>query len=171
MVLQVVAVASLIGFIGFTGWFWTQKSAINNEVEQLNADIVTQVQTTMPDLPASILSSPSTVASLMQEEIATSTQKLDKLGSITADEPPVLTLVKNISESLPPHAQARIDVSEMVISKASINLKAETDGFQTATEIEQTLKQNPKFKQAQKADEKSMRDGIRFFDHHSLRGN
>ena len=162
MVLQVVAVASLIGFIGFTGWFWTQKSAINNEVEKLNADIVTQVQTTMPDLPASILSSPSTVASLMQEEIATSTQKLDKLGSITADEPPVLTLVKNISESLPPHAQARIDVSEMVISKASINLKAETDGFQTATEIEQTLKQNPKFKQAQKADEKSMRDGIRF---------
>ena len=92
--------------------------------EQLNADIVTQVQTTMPDLPASILSSPSTVASLMQEEIATSTQKLDKLGSITADEPPVLTLVKNISESLPPHAQARIDVSEMVISKASINLKS-----------------------------------------------
>jgi hypothetical protein len=162
MVLQVVAVASLIGFIGFTGWFWTQKSAINTEIEQLNADIVTQVQTTMPDLPNSILSSPSTVASLMQEEIATATQKLDKLGSITADEPPVLTLVKNISESLPPHSQARIDVSEMIISKASINLKAETDGFQTATEIEQTLKQNPKFKQAQKADEKSMRDGIRF---------
>ena len=53
-------------------------------------------------------------------------------------------------------------MNEMVISKTSINLKAETDGFQTATEIEQALKQHPRFKQAQKADEKSMRDGIRF---------
>ena len=98
----------------------------------------------------------------MQEEITIANDKLEKLGTITASEPPMLTLVKAISEGMPPHEKARIDVSEMIISKTSINLKAETDGFQTATEIEQALKKHPRFKQAQKADEKSMRDGIRF---------
>lgn len=161
-VLQYVAVASLIGFIGFTGWFWTEMMSINKEIATLEEDLISQIQETMPDLPKSVMSNPSTVVSLMQEEITTSNDKLDKLGSITASEPPMLTLVKAISEGMPPHEKARIDVSEMVISKTSINLKAETDGFQTATEIEQALKKHPRFKQAQKADEKSMRDGIRF---------
>ena len=160
--LQFLAVLSLIGFVGYAGWFWTELSNINKEIASLEEDLVSQIKETMPDLPDSVISNPSTVVSLMQEEITISTDKLDKLGSITADEPPTLTLVKAISEGMPPHAKARIDVNEMVISKTSINLKAETDGFQTATEIEQALKQHPRFKQAQKADEKSMRDGIRF---------
>jgi len=162
MALQYIAILSLIGFIGFAGWFWMEMMAINKEVASLEEDLVAQIQETMPDLPSSVMSNPSTVVSLMQEEISIANDKLDKLGSITASEPPMLTLVKAISEGMPPHEQARIDVSEMVISKTSINLKAETDGFQTATEIEQALKKHPRFKQAQKADEKSMRDGIRF---------
>ncbi len=161
-VLQYAAAFSMIAFIGFTGWFWTQKIAIDKEIASLEEDLIAQIQETMPDLPQSVMANPSTVVSLMQEEIMTATDKLDKLGSITAAEPPMLTLVKAISEGMPPHEKARIDVSEMIISKTSINLKAETDGFQTATEIEQALKQHPRFKQAQKADEKSMRDGIRF---------
>lgn len=160
--LQYLAVLSLIGFIGYAGWFWTELSAINKEIASLEQDLITQIKETMPDLPESVMSNPSTVVSLMQEEITTATDKLDKLGSITAEEPPTLTLVKALSEGMPPHEKARIDVNEMMISKTSINLKAETDGFQTATEIEQALKQHPRFKQAQKADEKSMRDGIRF---------
>ena len=160
--LQYFALLSLIGFVGYAGWFWMELSSINKEVASLEEDLVTQIQQTMPDLPTSVMSNPSTVVSLMQEEITVATDKLDKLGSITADEPPTLTLVKAISEGMPSHDKARIDVNEMVISKTSINLKAETDGFQTATEIEQALKQHPRFKQAQKADEKSMRDGIRF---------
>ena len=160
--LQYLAVLSLIGFVGYAGWFWTELSSINKEIASLEEDLVTQIKETMPDLPESVISNPSTVVSLMQEEITVATDKLDKLGSITADEPPTLTLVKALSEGMPSHEKARIDVNEMVISKTSINLKAETDGFQTATEIEQALKQHPRFKQAQKADEKSMRDGIRF---------
>ena len=160
--LQFLAVLSLIGFVGYAGWFWTELSSINTEIASLEEDLVSQIKETMPELPDSVISNPSTVVSLMQEEITVATDKLDKLGSITADEPPTLTLVKAISEGMPPHDKARIDVNEMVISKTSVNLKAETDGFQTATEIEQALKQHPRFKQAQKADEKSMRDGIRF---------
>ena len=162
MGLQYAAILSLIGFIGFAGWFWVEMMAINKEIASLEEDLVTQIQETMPDLPSSVMSNPSTVVSLMQEEITIANDKLEKLGTITASEPPMLTLVKAISEGMPPHEKARIDVSEMIISKTSINLKAETDGFQTATEIEQALKKHPRFKQAQKADEKSMRDGIRF---------
>ena len=160
--IQFAAVLCILAFIGFSGWYWLQLINLGKEMDQLNEEFVTQIQQTMPDLPTSVISNPTTVISLMQEEISISTQKLEKLGSITADEPPTLTLVKEISEGMPSHSKARIDVNEMVISKTSINLKAETDGFQTATEIEQALKQKPRFRQAQKADEKSMRDGIRF---------
>ena len=133
--LQYLAVLSPIGFIGYTGWFWTELSTINKEIASLEEDLVSQIKETMPDLPESVISNPSTVVSLMQEEITVATDKLDKLGSIPADEPPTLTLVKAISEGMPPHGKARIDVNEMVISKTSINLKAETDGFQTATKL------------------------------------
>ena len=97
---------SLIGFIGYTGWFWTELSSINKEIASLEEDLVTQIKTTMPDLPESVMSNPSTVVSLMQEEITTATDKLDKLGSITADEPPTLTLVKALSEGMPPMKKA-----------------------------------------------------------------
>jgi hypothetical protein len=159
---QYIALLCIVAVVGYSGWFWMQKINLGKEMAKMDDDFVAQIQVTMPDLPSSVMSNPSTVVSLMQEEISVATQKLEKLGSITADEPPTLTLIKEISEGMPPHTKARVDVNEMVISKTSINLKAETDGFQTATEIEQALKQRPRFKQAQKADEKSMRDGIRF---------
>jgi hypothetical protein len=99
---------------------------------------------------------------LIQEELLSSNQKLDKLGSITSSVPPTLNILKELSEGVPPHKKARIDIKEMTISKTAINIKAETDGFQTATEIEQALQQKPMFKQAKKADEKSLRNGISF---------
>ena len=79
--LQYLAFLSLIGFIGYAGWFWTELSAINKEIASLEEDLVSQIKETMPDLPASVMSNPSTVVSLMQEEITVATDKLDKLGS------------------------------------------------------------------------------------------
>ena len=145
-----------------TGWYVVQYQEVAKSRTTLEEEIVSEVSKSFPDIPSNLLSSPSTVLSLMQEEVTSSQNKLTKLGSIISDEPPTLTLIKELSEGMPPHNKARIDVKELVISKASINIKAETDGFQTATAIETALKQKPIFKQAQKADEKSKRDGIQF---------
>lgn len=161
-IIQIGATLSLLALLGCTGWYWMQTSKISTQLDDIQSKIETQIHTTMPDVSPSVLAKPAMVISILQEEIQTSNEKLEKLGSIVASEPPVLTLVKELSDGMPAHTTARIDVSELIISKNTINVKAETDGFQTATEIEQSLKQRPRFKQAQKADEKSIKNGINF---------
>ena len=161
-IIQIGAVLCMLALLGSTGWYWMQSSKISKQIDDIQNKIETQVHTTMPDISPSVLAKPAMVISILQEEIQISNEKLEKLGSIVALEPPVLTLVKELSDGMPAHTTARIDVSELIISKNTINVKAETDGFQTATEIEQSLKQRPRFKQAQKADEKSVKNGINF---------
>lgn len=160
--LQAAAVLSLLALIGCTGWYFIQSSAKNKELIAKQEEFNTEIRKMLPDISNSALKTPSTAISLIQGDLTSSNQKLDKLGSITSDIPPTLNILKEISEGVPPHKTARIDVKEMTISKTSINIKAETDGFQTATEIEKSLKQKPMFKQARKADEKSLRNGISF---------
>ena len=160
--IQGIALLSLLGLIGYGGYFWKESTALEKSMVKIEEQIATQVRSTMPDVSNSMLASPSKIISTMQDEIAQSTEKLDKLGSITSSEPPVTTLLKNVSEGMPAHSTTRVDVTELMISKTSINLKLETDGFGDATSIEQSLKKMPQFKQAQKADEKTVRNGIQF---------
>ena len=77
------------------------RTILNQQRNHSLEDLVLQIKETMPDLPKSVMSNPS-IVSLMQQEITTATDKLDKLGSITADEPPTLTLVKALSEGIEP---------------------------------------------------------------------
>ena len=106
--LQYLAVLSLIGFIGYAGWFWTELSTINKEIASLEEDLVSQIKETMPDLPSSVMSNPSTVVSLMQEEITVATDKLDKLGSITADEPHINTGQSDIGRHAAPRRKPEL---------------------------------------------------------------
>lgn len=159
---QAAAILSFLALIGCTGWYFTQSAAKDNAYLAKQEEFNAEIRKIIPDISDSTLKTPSTAISLIQGELAESNQKLEKLGSITSDVPPTLNILKEISEGVPPHKTARIDVKEMTISKTSINIKAETDGFQTATEIEKSLKQKPLFKQARKADEKSLRNGISF---------
>ena len=55
-----------------------------------------------------------------------------------------------------------IDVNELTITETSVSFKAETDGFEEATRIESALQRNPRFRDAQKGDEKKYKDGIKF---------
>ena len=159
---QVAALLSLLALIGTTGWYFTQSVAKAKTYTERQEYFNDEVRKIIPDVGDSVLRTPSTAISLIQEQLALSNQKLDKLGSITSSVPPTLNILKEISEGVPPHKTARIDIKEMTISKTAINIKAETDGFQTATVIEQALQQKPMFKQAKKADEKSLRNGISF---------
>lgn len=161
-IISLSAVLAFISLIGSVGWYGIQYQELQRKLLLAEENIALEIKKSFPDVPDSVLSSPSTSLSLLQEEIISAHNKLEKLGSIISDTPPTLTLVKELSEGMPSHSQARIDINELVISKTSINIKAETDGFQTATAIETALKQRPLFKQAQKADEKSKRDGIQF---------
>ena len=101
-------------------------------------------------------------AKLIRLVITTYHGSINTFTRIFPAEPPILSKLKAFSEHLPPHSEARIDVSEMKFSKNSINVKAETDQFEQATSIVQGLKKYPLFAQAQKSDEKNVAKGVRF---------
>ena len=73
-----------------------------------------------------------------------------------------MATLSQLSTALPDHKTARIDVRELVVSDKSISLKAETDGYDAAANIEQSLAANERFKRAKKGDEKKTRNGIQF---------
>ena len=99
---------------------------------------------------------------IMQEKTTATANRVEAMGSILSDEPPTTTILTDLTENVPPPEQARIAVSELSISETTITMKAETDGFETATRIETALQKNERFKAAQKGDEKKSRDGVRF---------
>ena len=154
-------VASIILLcLGFS-WFGYQYVQLKAELSQKNTDLFTLFAEIMPNYP--IPDDPSLVASLISTEIEDTEEQVNTLKKIFPTEPPILSKLKAFSEHLPAHTTARIDVSEMKLSKNSINVKAETDQFEQATSIVQELKTHPPFAQAQKSDEKNIANaGVRF---------
>ena len=87
------------------------------------------------------------------------TSRVDALGSILSDVPPTLELYRKIAQGVPAHKDARIDVSELTITRTSVSFKAETDGFEEATRVESALQSVEGFANAKKGDEKRDRQG------------
>ncbi len=154
----VLASVALLG-LGFA-WFGAQYYQLNEELNQKNQELFSLFSEIMPEYP--VPDDPEMVASLINTEKEDTQLQLESFVRIFPSEPPILSKLKAFSEHLPPHAQARIDVSEMKFSKNSINVKAETDQFEQATSIVQGLKKYPLFAQAQKSDEKNVAKGVRF---------
>lgn len=141
-------------------WFGAQYYQLSAELNEKNQELFSLFSEIMPQYP--IPDEPSMVMSLIDTEKEDTQIQLESFTRIFPVEPPILSKLKAFSEHLPPHAQARIDVSEMKFSKNSINVKAETDQFEQATSIVQGLKKYPLFAQAQKSDEKNVAKGVRF---------
>ena len=145
--------------LGFA-WFGAQYYQLNQELSEKNQELFSLFSDIMPQYP--VPDDPGMVMSLINTEKEDTQAQLESFARIFPSEPPILSKLKAFSEHLPPHSQARIDVSEMKFSKNSINVKAETDQFEQATSIIQGLKKYPLFAQAQKSDEKNVAKGVRF---------
>ena len=63
---------------------------------------------------------------------------------------------------MPDPQKAKIDVSELVISKNKITAKAKTDSYETASLIVNSIKMRPKLKLAQKSNEAKRRQQVEF---------
>ena len=59
---------------------------------------------------------------LVETEIENAKEQITTFEKLFPTDPPILTMLKAFSSNLPPHAQALIDVSEMVFSKYRINV-------------------------------------------------
>ena len=159
---KIAAIAAAAMLILGVGWFAYQMHALSAEKITLETDIATVVLEAFPDVDPGKLTSASMAFAIMQEKTIETTSRVDALGSIISDSPPTVTLLAEISKSMPAPTDARIDVSELSIGESTVTMKAETDGFEAATKIEAALQANERFKQARKGDEKKTRSGVRF---------
>ena len=154
----ILASVILLG-LGFA-WFGMQYYQLSEELNQKNQELFSLFSEIMPEYP--VPDDPGMVTTLISTEKEDTQAQLESFTRIFPAEPPILSKLKAFSEHLPPHSEARIDVSEMKFSQNSINVKAETDQFEQATSIVQGLKKYPLFAQAQKSDEKNVAKGVRF---------
>lgn len=152
-----IAAFLLVG-VGLFAWRTWQLAQQRDEVE---ASIAAAVLEAWPDVDPTTVKDPTMAVAVMQEKSQAERERLEALSSIIAEEPPTLSLLKELSESVPSPADARIDVNELVITATSINMKAETDGFEHATRIEAALQENPKFEQATKGDSKKFGEAVK----------
>lgn len=142
--------------------FVVQYTDAQGRLSDLDQKIKDVVTSTFPDVTADRLSSPSIAVAIMQEKVMATTARVDALGSTVSGVPPTLDMLKAITEHMPATSVARIDVRELNIAAATVTLKAETDSYESASQIEASIQEEPRFKLAKKADEKKVGDALSF---------
>jgi cell division ATPase FtsA len=156
------AAAALLGILGGIGYFAYEHSAASGRLAEVDAQIAETVAMVVGEGADVQFDSPDDALLLLQSRTVEATERIDLLGPIVGASPPTVATLSQLSTALPDHKTARIDVRELVVSDKSISLKAETDGYDAAANIEQSLAANERFKRAKKGDEKKTRNGIQF---------
>jgi len=161
-ILRYSALAATALFIAGLGFFAYQTAALNAEMAAAETEMAEIVIAAFPDVNPDKVSDPNMAQAIMLEKTAETTARQEAIASIMPDDPPILTLWEAISDNVPKHTDARIDVRELQISDGTVQIKAETDGFEDAAKIEASLQSYPRFKDARKGDEKKVKESIRF---------
>ena len=156
------SVGSLVALIAAVALLTVQYTDSQGRLTELDGKIRDVVTSTFPDVSADKLTTPSMAMGIMQEKVAATAARVDALGSTVSGVPPTLDLLRQISEHVPGPSNARIDVRELNIGEGAVTMKAETDSYEMAAQIEESLKQEPRFKDAKKADEKKVGEALSF---------
>jgi general secretion pathway protein L len=155
----VAALAFIVVGIGLFGYRHYQ---LSRNLAALDDQLRAAIVETYPGVDEARLKDASTAKAIAQELTTSAVAKVDALKALHTTEPPTLALLREISEAVPPGDEARIDVTEMTIAEGSLSFDAETDSFNTATKIENTLREHPRFKDARKGEERKCKDDICF---------
>jgi general secretion pathway protein L len=156
------AVAALAFIVVGIGLFGYRHFQLSRNLAALDDQLRSAIMETYPGVDAARLKDATTAKAIAQELTTASVAKVDALKALHTTEPPTLALLREISEAVPPGDEARIDVTEMTIAEGSLSFDAETDSFNTATKIENTLREHPRFKDAKKGEERKCKDDICF---------
>ena len=152
--------AFLLAAVGIYGW---QSYKLMRQREDAAAAIGQVVLDAYPgEVDEARLKDPTTALAILQEKVAAEQAQVEALESLLSDVPPTLNLLREISDGMPAPTEARVDVTELSVIESTVTLKIETDGFESATRIESSLKERPLFENATGGDSKKLGDVVRF---------
>lgn len=150
----VFLVASVVFYV-------VQARSLSAQLVSVNADITAVVTETYPDVNPTVVADSGVAKSIMRER----TDDVVARAAVLAAEggkPPTIDLLYELSSSFPPAEEVTVDVSEMTIATGAINLDAETTGYGEVATIEESVKRNARFSNAETRDPKKVRDKIQF---------
>jgi len=156
------AVAALAFIVVGIGLFGYRHYQLSRNLAALDDQLRAAIVETYAGVDEARLKDATTAKAIAQELTTAAVAKVDALKALHTSEPPTLALLREVSEAVPPGDEARIDVTEMTIAEGSLSFDAETDSFNTATKIENTLREHPRFKDARKGEERKCKDDICF---------
>ncbi len=142
--------------------FFMSQSRISSDIGQVEGQIGEVVVATFPDTSPKLLDDSTMAVAVMQEGTLATTQKVEALRASVRGEPPSLTLLKELSEAMPPPDEATVDVRELTLSETAISLKVDTDGYEAAARIEASMQNTARFEAAAKGDEKKRGGKVQF---------
>jgi cell division ATPase FtsA len=161
----IISVSTLGGAVAFAAGialFGVRYVDAQSRLAELGAALAQTVVATYPDVAEDRVTDGATALAIMQERALVTSKRVETLGFVVSGRPPMLEMLKLVSERLPAHSEARIDVRELTVGEDALSFKAETDSFETAAKIETTLKAEPMFSQARKSDEKKVGEALTF---------
>lgn len=151
--------AGLVLMMAGVGLFGVRMVQLNQRVGELDQEIAAAVMETFPDVSPDRLDDSSMALAIMQERTLETTSRVDTLGALVSEEPPTMDTLRAVSEAMPPPAEARVDIREMLITTSTITMKGQTDGYEEVAKIEKSLQQEPAFKNATRGDESKTKAG------------
>ncbi len=151
----------LLSLVG-AGWFGFAVADRTAQAAELEDDIVAELGELFPEVNAEKGRDPSMARAIVVEKTTAVEERVELLGATIGHDPPMLTLLKDLSKAMPAPSDARIEVSELTLSSNAVKFTAKTDSYDSAAKIESSLQRNDRFKNAKKGDEKKLGDGIKF---------
>jgi hypothetical protein len=134
---------------------WDEFGAIDTRIEE-------SVNRSVPGVDPARLADSGMALAIVKERADAMQERVTLLGSIVGGEPPTLGMLKKLSDALPANRVARVDVRELTLTAEALSFKAETDSYEAAAKIEETLRSDPTFAQAVKGEEKKSGDMLVF---------
>jgi general secretion pathway protein L len=155
------AIACAILFVVSMFGFALKHHTLQGELTTLNGDIVDEVQELFPDLTRDTLEAEGFAFNLLLSAAGDVGARLELLDQTVQEGAPTLELIRALSQAMPSHEDARVEVTELTISESSVTLKAKTTGYEAAAVIEQALQDNG-FDGAERGSDQRLGTGLTF---------
>ena len=142
--------------------FLVKAAELGAQVRDVEDQIGQTVLASFPDVSPDEVEDASDAFGVMQDKSMETIVRVETLAATLDPQPPTLTILKELHEAMPSAGDAKIDVRELTISEVALNFEADTDGYESASDIEASLQNSERFSEASKGDEKKVGDSVRF---------
>jgi len=143
--------------VPLTAYRWVSMHLEQRAALALRTEILLE---SFPDQPPKTLEELKDPAQFMREEELAMTERAEVVGGADGGIPPTLDIVNELTNTFPSHTDVEVTVKSLTVTKQNLSFEAETNGFAGSAAVEEKLKANPRFANAEKGTETKQSNGV-----------